>query len=350
MERKKERYDYMDIAKGLGIMMVVWGHIMHSGWSYNLVYSFHMPFFFFLSGMLFQRGKYISFMDFIRRRTRRLFVPYFLYSVITWAFWAGYNMFLHNNVGSYWNPLFQTVIAKGSGEFMPHNSALWFIPCLFAVEIIYYMLSKLKDIASVLISFALASVSIILAHIFGEDWLFLLPWNFDAALIALPFYCVGNLLVKHCSFGRIKEVAKNNALISIVLWAFLTVLLVLSTLHFGACSMGSSWYGCNEWLFILRAFIGIAATLVFSILISCRSLNYIKWLGRTSLDVMCLHIPVKGVVIVAITALLHPSAPVDKSFTWALLAYMITMFIVSIIVWCIDGYIRPYFKHKLTVK
>lgn len=345
-----KRVEYLDIAKGLGIMMVVWGHIMHSGWSYDLVYAFHMPLFFFLSGMLFQRGKYISFLDFLRKRTRRLFVPYLIYSIITWSFWVGYNMFRHNYVGSYWNPLLQTIIAKGSGEFMPHNSALWFIPCLFAVEIIYYMTSKFKDVVNILFCFSLAFVSIILAHVFGGDWLFLLPWNFDAALIAIPFYCTGNLLIKHYSFDRIRDAVKNNVTISIVLWGGLTVLLVLGTFLFGTCSMGSSWYGCNEWVFILRAFVGIAATLVFSILLSSYSINYIKWLGRTSLDVMCVHIPVKGVVIVAITALFHPSVPVDKSISWAFLAFVATMLIVSAIVWIIDGYIRPYFKNKITVK
>jgi len=49
------RYDYIDIAKGLGILMVVWAHIMITGWTHQFIYAFHMPLFFLLSGMLFKR-------------------------------------------------------------------------------------------------------------------------------------------------------------------------------------------------------------------------------------------------------------------------------------------------------
>lgn len=140
----EKRLDYIDIAKGLGMLAIVWGHICCKGWSNCLVYSFHIPLFFFLSGMMFNRDKYPSFMSFFKKRAKRLLIPYAVYSVLTWMIWVGFNIIFHRPVESIWQPLLQTVIAKGSGGFLVHNVALWFIPCLLAVELIYYVISKYK--------------------------------------------------------------------------------------------------------------------------------------------------------------------------------------------------------------
>lgn len=43
----------VDIAKGLGIFLVVLGHVPIPMWLCTPIYLFHMPLFFFLSGMFF---------------------------------------------------------------------------------------------------------------------------------------------------------------------------------------------------------------------------------------------------------------------------------------------------------
>lgn len=60
------RIDALDTAKGLGILLVVFGHAWRGNYAAGLgisdpvfesvdraIYSFHMPLFFFLSGLLF---------------------------------------------------------------------------------------------------------------------------------------------------------------------------------------------------------------------------------------------------------------------------------------------------------
>lgn len=49
---------------------------------------------------------------------------------------------MHNPV-NYWHPLLQTIIAQGSVGFLRHNLPLWFVTCLFSVEIIFYFINKL---------------------------------------------------------------------------------------------------------------------------------------------------------------------------------------------------------------
>lgn len=139
-----KRIDWIDIAKGLGMLAIIWGHICCKGWSNNLVYSFHIPLFFFLSGLVYNNAKYTSFVTFVKNRAKRLLLPYFIYSVVTWAIWAAFTYVTHRPCDDFFAPLLQTFIAQGSGGFLVHNVALWFIPCLFFVELIYYPIGKYK--------------------------------------------------------------------------------------------------------------------------------------------------------------------------------------------------------------
>ena len=53
----EKRVESVDIAKGIGIVLVVMGHndfALISPFAHELIYSFHMPMFFFMSGMFFR--------------------------------------------------------------------------------------------------------------------------------------------------------------------------------------------------------------------------------------------------------------------------------------------------------
>lgn len=52
MSERKNRLDYVDRAKGTLIILVVIGHIWQSGKVFDTIYSFHMPAFFVISGLL----------------------------------------------------------------------------------------------------------------------------------------------------------------------------------------------------------------------------------------------------------------------------------------------------------
>ncbi|MCD4694754.1 MAG: acyltransferase family protein, partial [Bacteroidales bacterium] len=50
----KQRFEWIDIAKGIGILLVVYGHCQPPPLIEKFVYAFHMPLFFFISGFLFR--------------------------------------------------------------------------------------------------------------------------------------------------------------------------------------------------------------------------------------------------------------------------------------------------------
>ena len=291
--------------------------------------------------MMFNRDKYPTFMPFFKKRAKRLLIPYAVYSVLTWLIWVGFNIVFHRPVESIWQPLLQTVIAKGSGGFLVHNVALWFIPCLFAVELMYYIISKYKW--GWISTFFIAGVSMYLASVYGMDYNHFWWWNLDSAFVALPFYAVGHQLTLAVGHQKLMDFNLSNKNLVLLLCTFLTIVLYYLAVEFGAISMGHSQFG-NEYIFHMRALIGCASTLLFSLWFSsvdnkmlCPIRKYVTWFGKNSFDVMAVNNPIKGVICTIIAMSLHIKVN-DASFTdmeHSMMAFIPTMIIVTIVVYYI---------------
>ena len=76
----KERQRYVDIAKGIGVFCVILGHMpMVPVVIRNWIFSFHMPLFFFVSGM-FHSTKEIPYGQYLIKTGQSLILPYLIYS------------------------------------------------------------------------------------------------------------------------------------------------------------------------------------------------------------------------------------------------------------------------------
>ena len=73
-----KRVEWIDIAKGYGILCVIIGHLPLPFFRAlrGEIYTFHMPLFFFLSGCVFSVNKY-NFKEFLKRKIKTIVVPYF---------------------------------------------------------------------------------------------------------------------------------------------------------------------------------------------------------------------------------------------------------------------------------
>ena len=97
------RIEWLDSLKGFAIFLVVVGHVilgyMHTGmfiehqWSlqfvYDVIYSFHMPLFFIISGFLYKltwRQKDIRLAKSISNKVLNMVLMYILFSVVFWIF------------------------------------------------------------------------------------------------------------------------------------------------------------------------------------------------------------------------------------------------------------------------
>ena len=119
--------------------------------------------------------------------------------------------------------------------------------------------------------------------------------------------------------------------------------------------MGSSSYQCHELIFILRAFIGIAALVGLALFLP-RDMNWgteyildaIRWCGRHSLDIMCLHIPIKGVMIIIVAKLFKPRVDVAISLMYSFIAFAMTMGISFLLIFFIINPLKKKFKSFLS--
>ena len=75
------RLKWLDIAKGIAIILMVIGHTSIPDIFSRFIFAFHMPLFFIASGWTTNWGKY-SFMVFAKSKFKSIMVPFIIYSLI----------------------------------------------------------------------------------------------------------------------------------------------------------------------------------------------------------------------------------------------------------------------------
>ncbi|WP_294959916.1 acyltransferase family protein [uncultured Fibrobacter sp.] len=356
MGMEAKRLDYVDIAKGLAMLAIVWGHIMLVGWSHDFVYGFHIFIFFFLSGMMFRKEKYDSVLSLIKKRYRTLLIPYFILSVVTWVIWAAYIYVSHSSVESYFMPLLETFIAQGSGGYLVHNVPLWFIPCLLFVEIVYFFICKHTKPA--------LNIAICVLCAFVGYWMVLpneffdftkLPWNIEAGLSALIFYSLGNLLITSYSHQKLIDLTNNRKALSALIVVVFTIFLLIGASYNGHVTLGTNIFGKNPFAFYFTGVCGTISTITFSLLLSFvkrdlfakKMVMFVRWIGQNSLYFLAIHCPLKGFVVVAIAKVLglSKSRMVQENMSLSLVTFVITIIITSMIVVLINKW-RCFYKQR----
>ncbi len=128
------RVAYIDIAKGLGILVIVLGHNDLAGYHPDLhkfIYAFHIPLFFFLSGMFFRPER--SFRETLTRRFNTLMKPYFFTLFVIYLGEAAFsNMTFPVIAGRIVKSMYAT------GHYIDWVQ-LWFIPHLFALSLFAWL-------------------------------------------------------------------------------------------------------------------------------------------------------------------------------------------------------------------
>lgn len=348
----KSRVDYIDLAKGLGMLTIMWGHI-HTGVSTQLVYAFHIPLFFFLSGLVFSRKRYDSFETFLKKRWKGLLFPYIVFSVLTWIVWAVFSYVTHSTVQSYWMPLLQTFIAQGSEGYLVHNVPLWFVMCLFVVEVIYFFTSNLSTRANVFLCIVLGAVGawMSVTNVFDFS---VLPWSIDVALMALPFYALGNLVNEYVGHGKLVDATRNHRITLFAIALAAAVILVAGGSSNGQVSMGHAYLGKSLWMFYPVAICGVTAFVSMCLLLTSPRLSIIKklygggiFLGRNSFRVMAIHNPVKGFIIVMLSKTMHTTvSSVQAGLLTSIVAFVITLLLTWLVVKIIEIVLKKTLKRN----
>lgn len=135
---ERKRIEWIDIAKGLLIILVIFGHLNAVKWFPKLdgiikwIYSFHMMAFFILSGMVFNPRT--NFIAFLSSKLKTLLIPYGVFSIF--GLLGVYKQFLINkNFGEFVGNIFTTYV---------YGEGMWFLCALFSIEIVFYFLIRVK--------------------------------------------------------------------------------------------------------------------------------------------------------------------------------------------------------------
>jgi len=112
-----KREDWIDLAKGVAILLVVLGHVINSyivsgefneyisytKYVYFTIYSFHMPLYFALSGYLYSKSKAISnvseYKKVALKKIIALGIPYIIFSLMQGTIQILLSRFTHNHIG-----------------------------------------------------------------------------------------------------------------------------------------------------------------------------------------------------------------------------------------------------------
>ena len=144
---KTKRIAYLDMARGIGMILVVLGHVQYlSGDWIRFVTAFHMPLFFLISGILIRKKKEEEkqFSVLFHKKLCSIMLPYVIFSLL--SFLIESSRMLIKGLDE-WNvvlrQLFQSCCLQGV-------STLWFLPALFMGELLFIGIRKKTSYAGTL--------------------------------------------------------------------------------------------------------------------------------------------------------------------------------------------------------
>ncbi|MFC1474932.1 acyltransferase family protein [bacterium] len=148
----RERLAEITNIYAFGVVLVVLGHAfpsMHiegdpsvdiSYLMYKLVYSFHMPLFFFVSGFIFthtRKGE-IHYSSFILKKAKRLLIPYFFLNTVVFPLKVLISGHAQRSVGFNFTDYMKIFTNPPQATIM----VLWFLPTLFMIFLVAPFLRK----------------------------------------------------------------------------------------------------------------------------------------------------------------------------------------------------------------
>lgn len=192
----------ISIGKAICIILMVIGHSGCPTLLRNWIYTFHMPFFFFVSGYLFNNKSLDSFIPFAKKKMRGLWLPFVKWNIL---FILLHNLFYKlgflNTEYSITDFLNKIVVSLYMGEPQLLLGTFWFLQQLIRVNIIAWLLLKTinyfcnKNNVSYNSTILLTNISIVILSIAAYGLDFRIPGVISKlTIISLLFYFSGYTL------------------------------------------------------------------------------------------------------------------------------------------------------------
>lgn len=265
----KKRDEQIDVARGIAILLVVLGHSFYSVESplNKIILTFHMPLFFFLSGLVAKIGDKRTGGRFVLGKLKTILLPQILLGLISYIY---YGLF--------------TVVMKGKSlaeiDFLYQFWRYWFLQVLFIVVILFYFISRMVRITSIKYQMILGGLCIILGVLFEYkiEWPDESPFYINVVPMAFFFYLLG-FACRGFWLSQLKRICNRKEKKILLLIGELWILLVCALCN-SSVTMYNNNYG-NFPVFIIGALSGI--TVVWIVADFMRKNVFFNWCGRNSI-------------------------------------------------------------------
>ena len=263
-----------DIVKGVGILLVIIGHLSHGYGIAPFIYVFHMPLFFMVSGYFYRSKKPLVL---LKRDIRLLLLPYGIVFFLTLAYGVVMALMRQDiDKFTYW-------WTENPGTRLPEAASgpLWFLLAMFWCRMFYNLLSVyvIKDMSKRK-NMLSGGVMVFLVFIVTTK---LIPHDYNfacilAGLSAMLFYMIGH-------------VAKLCGLHVPGIVSVLFVALGFFFLYLSADEVGMEGMKYNHML--INVFAAVSVT--YFVYLVCARFKETKvgeglaWLGRYSIVAFCVH-------------------------------------------------------------
>lgn len=199
----KQRINYVDIAKALGMFAVYFLHYGPQG-GYGFAFAFYcVPLFFFVSGWADGMVGEMKTREYLLKKVRRILAPYFIFAALS----IGLHILKINTVE--YAKIWGVQVIKGCIRNTFFAGTMWFLSCLFVISIIFAFVRRIRSGAGIIIIsiffYLVAAVVLPDRPAYRPSWI----WNIDSAMEYIIYYALGYvfspIIMKIIDSGRKKD-------------------------------------------------------------------------------------------------------------------------------------------------
>lgn len=275
---QKKRLTYVDLFRGIGIVFMIMGHIGFGDRFDFFIHAFHMPMFFFVSGLFYKKKPktQLKTADYIKAKARSLLLPYIVVGSLHYVIW----LFLYRDYISL-ELLKHLLWDNTTGLPM---GGIWFLTALFLTQVIYFIVDRYA------VNNAVKNLLILAIVLFGnfETILlpFRLPYSMGSAFVGVGLFHAAHVLMEHSEEAGMKKLFNMPFVMGVISGIAVTGLIFCN----GYVNMRNGIYSIVPLFWInavCAAIVGINwAKYAESILPSSIS-SWLSWVGRRSITYVC---------------------------------------------------------------
>lgn len=215
----KKRIEWIDLCKGIGILSMICGHIGLPYFADKYIHAWNMPIFFILSGYLYKQYKNKEIM---LKKSKSLLIPYISFALILYVCSCIKNILVNDTDLV---KQFIDIFTYNTMGDLPFGNSIWFLTCIFFVEVIFNFLKNFSKNEKILAGFILLICTAgYLLSIYNIRFI----WGIDSALISIGFYYVGYMIKKLNKWNVIRKLNKVKLPNIIVIFIISTILIFVN--------------------------------------------------------------------------------------------------------------------------